>query len=327
VSSLSFQPIAVRRLVIACTSRALALGLVAWGGRVGVAHASETQERRAGCFIDQFVVDQEAVLFAPALEDRVGRIVARLQAANSLPGTFQVRILNSPIVNAYAAPGGFLYVTSGLLEFSTNADELAGVLAHEMAHVSQHHYFQEYEALQKKQDRFELFTDIVSVAITLGVGLADLPPAARSTSPAGSPSWLRLRGKPPPAPALGPAAHAVNRPDLLARGKIMAVAVGSVRALDLAGGMVLMLSVSGYHRDRELEADALAIKYTAAAGYDPRALVAALKRLALLEDRASNTREPQHVSKLINAEPGLKKRIEFLQQRLCPRDERQAPCP
>lgn len=250
------------------------------------AHASDIQEYRAGCFIDQYMVNHEALLYAPALEERVHLIVSKLQTGNSLPDPFQIRILNSPVVNAYAAPGGFLYVTSGLLQFSTNDDELAGVLAHEMAHVSQHHYFQEFQELQKKSEHFETFESIAGFLVGLGAGLA-----------------------------VGPPRGSLNLRNVLAReGKVMAIAISGSVPLGLAGGAVLALSITGYHRERELEADALAIKYTANAGYNPRAFIAVLKRLALLEDRARNAHEPQHVSKLINAQPGLKKRIERLEQ-------------
>ena len=47
--------------------------------------------------------------------------------------------MNSPSVNAFALPGGYLYVTRGLLALANDTSEVAAVLAHEMAHVSSNH--------------------------------------------------------------------------------------------------------------------------------------------------------------------------------------------
>lgn len=52
---------------------------------------------------------------------------------------WQVRVIVDPTENAYALPGGFITVHSGLIETATSADMVAGVLAHEMAHVTQRH--------------------------------------------------------------------------------------------------------------------------------------------------------------------------------------------
>lgn len=78
---------------------------------------------------------QEAKLQA-GLED----IVARLVRASPRPDIpYRVTVLNSAAVNAFALPGGYLYVTRGLLALANDEDELAAVLAHEMAHVSGRH--------------------------------------------------------------------------------------------------------------------------------------------------------------------------------------------
>jgi predicted Zn-dependent protease len=261
------------------------------------AHGAESLERRAGCYIDQYMVNREVVLFAPALEERVARIVEKISAANSFSQPFQVRILNSPVMNAYAAPGGFIYVTSGLLEFVANDDELAAFIAHEMAHVIQHHYFQEVQAFQKKADHLQLFLEVGSSLVGVGAGLA-----------------------------VGPVARPNVSDLLLQRGRLYALNFTGDFALGFAGGVVLLLDVAGYSQDRELEADALAPRYAANAGYNPRALIAALKRLALLETRAQNARDPQFVSHLVNAKPGLKSRIELLRKALCGQDNHESPC-
>lgn len=73
-------------------------------------------------------------------EEAVARAVGRLVAASEDPAqTYKVTILNSPAVNAFALPGGYLYVTRGLLALANDTSEMAAVLAHEMAHVTAHH--------------------------------------------------------------------------------------------------------------------------------------------------------------------------------------------
>jgi predicted Zn-dependent protease len=73
-------------------------------------------------------------------EIMVARIVGRLLAAADQPNTqFQVTILDSAEVNAFALPGGYIYVTRGILALASDTSELAAVLAHEIAHVTLRH--------------------------------------------------------------------------------------------------------------------------------------------------------------------------------------------
>lgn len=61
------------------------------------------------------------------------------QSAPKTPYVFRVGVVNKPVVNALAAPGGYILVYKGLLEKTGSPEELAGVLAHEMQHVIQRH--------------------------------------------------------------------------------------------------------------------------------------------------------------------------------------------
>ncbi|MGE4313986.1 MAG: M48 family metalloprotease [Pseudobdellovibrionaceae bacterium] len=53
-------------------------------------------------------------------------------------------LLNSPVVNAFAVPGGYIYVTRGLLAYTNSEAELAGVMAHEMGHITGRHSAERY---------------------------------------------------------------------------------------------------------------------------------------------------------------------------------------
>ncbi|WP_438617602.1 M48 family metalloprotease [Oryzifoliimicrobium ureilyticus] len=76
----------------------------------------------------------------PKTEKLVARIAGALTAVSENPSqSYRITILNSPAINAFALPGGYLYVTRGLLALANDASEVAAVLAHEMGHVTANH--------------------------------------------------------------------------------------------------------------------------------------------------------------------------------------------
>lgn len=76
-------------------------------------------------------------------ERLVARITGALTAVSENPQqSYRITILNSPAINAFALPGGYLYVTRGLLALANDASEVAAVLSHEMAHVTANHGIQ-----------------------------------------------------------------------------------------------------------------------------------------------------------------------------------------
>ncbi len=70
--------------------------------------------------------------------NQIGRWISLQTARPNLPWTFAV--LDDPGFNAFAAPGGFVFVTKGLLDQLADESELAGILAHEITHVVQRHH-------------------------------------------------------------------------------------------------------------------------------------------------------------------------------------------
>lgn len=76
-------------------------------------------------------------------ERLVARITGALTAVSENPSqSYRITILNSPAINAFALPGGYLYVTRGLLALANDASEVAAVLSHEMGHVTANHGIQ-----------------------------------------------------------------------------------------------------------------------------------------------------------------------------------------
>jgi predicted Zn-dependent protease len=75
---------------------------------------------------------------------QLGERLARSSELSDLKFTFTV--LNSDLVNAFALPGGYVYVTRGLMALASNEAELAGVLGHEIGHITSRHTAERYSA-------------------------------------------------------------------------------------------------------------------------------------------------------------------------------------
>lgn len=106
-----------------------------------VAGISEAEEIAMGREIAGRVLGASPLVNDPALQsyvNRVGRWIALQSERPDLPWRFAV--IESPAINAFAAPGGYVLVTRGLYEILDTEAQLAGVLAHEIAHVVRRHH-------------------------------------------------------------------------------------------------------------------------------------------------------------------------------------------
>ena len=98
----------------------------------------------------------------PTVERMVARVVGSLTLDPDNPNqTYQITILNSPNINAFALPGGYLYVTRGLLALANDSAELAAVLAHEMAHVTANHGIQRQQREAEEQLASQVVSDVL----------------------------------------------------------------------------------------------------------------------------------------------------------------------
>ncbi len=114
-------------------------------GERELALMSESQEIATGREMDPQVRQQMGVYEDRALQEYVSGIgmrLARSSQRSELPWSFAV--VDSPAVNAFALPGGFIYVTRGLLAHLDDEAELAGVVGHEIGHVTARHAVQAY---------------------------------------------------------------------------------------------------------------------------------------------------------------------------------------
>jgi len=110
--------------------------------RKGFADISESEEHFIGRAVAAQVLTRYRPLNDPGLNAYAQKVAQAVALASDRPATFKgyhVQILDTSEVNAFAAPGGFLFVTKGLLQLVKSEDELAGVLAHEVAHVAKKH--------------------------------------------------------------------------------------------------------------------------------------------------------------------------------------------
>lgn len=110
---------------------------------------SETQEISFGTKADAEVRKQYKVYDARALQeyvDSVGQKVARKSHRPNL--RYHFTVLDTPEINAFALPGGYVYVTRGILAYLNSEAELAAVLGHEIGHVTARHGVRQASAAQ-----------------------------------------------------------------------------------------------------------------------------------------------------------------------------------
>lgn len=99
-----------------------------------------TWEEKLGETIVSQIAPSEKQCQDPARIQLIDRMVSTLITSSApMPYTFHIVVVNDPMVNALAAPGGYLVIFRGLLEKAQSAEELAGVLAHEIQHVVHRH--------------------------------------------------------------------------------------------------------------------------------------------------------------------------------------------
>lgn len=104
----------------------------------------------------------------PKVTAYVERVMARIAKASDKPDAFyKITILDTPVVNAFALPGGYTYVTRGLLALAGSEAELAGVIGHEIAHVTARHGARRHTANVGTQ----IVAGVLGIALKVGAGI------------------------------------------------------------------------------------------------------------------------------------------------------------
>lgn len=116
-------------------------------GSSHLALLSEAEEIRIGSREDAKVKQQYGVYDNPALQRYVSEIGRRLVKASHRPQLqYHFLVVDSPEINAFALPGGYIYITRGILAYLNSEAELAAVLGHELGHVTARHSVQQMSA-------------------------------------------------------------------------------------------------------------------------------------------------------------------------------------
>jgi len=108
---------------------------------------SESQEVSVGRSEDKKVRQQYGIYDDPALQRYISDIGQRLAKSSHRTGLqYQFLVVDSPEVNAFALPGGYIYITRGIIAYLNSEAELAAVLGHEIGHVTARHSVQQISA-------------------------------------------------------------------------------------------------------------------------------------------------------------------------------------
>ena len=112
-------------------------------GNRKVAHKSMISTEKEIAMGKQYAseIDRSArIVSDPVINEYINRVAQNVARNSDLTIPLTVKILDSPEINAFASPGGFLYVNSGLIIAADEEDQIAGVMAHEIAHVAARHW-------------------------------------------------------------------------------------------------------------------------------------------------------------------------------------------
>jgi predicted Zn-dependent protease len=137
-------------------------------GRRQLALISEAQEIQIGRQAAQEVSQQLGLVADEALQQYVQRVGAELAAQSERPHLpWSFRVVEDPTPNAFALPGGFIFLTRGMMNLMDSEAELAAVLGHEIGHVTARHSVTQISRAQLAQ-------------LGLGVGSIFFPEAAQA---------------------------------------------------------------------------------------------------------------------------------------------------
>ncbi len=109
-------------------------------GKKEISFMSEAQEAQLGAQADPSIIAQFGLYDDPELQAFItekGDEMAKISHRPNLD--FSFKVVNSPVVNAFAVPGGYVYFTRGIMAHFNNEAEFAGVLGHEIGHVTARH--------------------------------------------------------------------------------------------------------------------------------------------------------------------------------------------
>jgi beta-barrel assembly-enhancing protease len=193
------------------------------------------------------VEDGEILTYVQSVGNRI------VKQLGLTPYQYQFFVVDASIPNAFAVPGGYIFIYRGLVEMLASEGELAAIFSHELAHIQARH-------IHRSMEKGKILTVAALAGLLAGVFLG-------MKSEAGQ-----------------------------------ALTVGSA-----AGAQSLQLK---YSRDNEEEADQLGLKYLTAAGYPPKDMANAMRRLGQQSKWLMNSKIPSYLS----THPALGERVLYLEE-------------
>jgi predicted Zn-dependent protease len=135
----------------------------------GACSVSPQQEREIGA-ADAAHIDSQMPLIRDTVIDKFVRALGQSMASRTSRANldWHFSVVNSPEVNAFALPGGFIYVNRGAIEHADRLDELAGVMGHEIGHVVKRHSVAQIEQAEKGQVGVVLLCTLTPACRSLG---------------------------------------------------------------------------------------------------------------------------------------------------------------
>jgi predicted Zn-dependent protease len=150
-----------RKIVSKTTIAAIVVALIVWAVSCAINPVTHKRELMLLSAADEVEMgrqtDPQVIQTFGQYEDaELARYVAalgkKLGALSHQPNlAYSIKVLDSPVVNAFAVPGGYVYLTRGILAYLNDEAELAGVVAHEIGHIAARHSAQQYSRAQVAQ--------------------------------------------------------------------------------------------------------------------------------------------------------------------------------
>ncbi len=158
------------------TYRTMSLGTTLDVPDLGAAPSllEQQQERKVGEMVMRQVGKQMPLYEDAWTQDEINKVFSRIYTTASIGAPLGLVIIEDNAINAFAVPGGLFALNTGLILSARNVDEIAGVMGHEVAHVSQRHYSRSKDAFKNQ------------AWITLGGMLASILLASQSSDAAGA---------------------------------------------------------------------------------------------------------------------------------------------
>jgi predicted Zn-dependent protease len=133
------SPLWSRRRFLATLGQAALVAGVASRSSASITIIDEAADVKIGREADPEILKQMGYYDGPDLQNYVAQVGQRVVAASDARFNFQFKVVNQTYINAMALPGGFIYITRGMLAEMNDEAQLASILGHEITHVNSRH--------------------------------------------------------------------------------------------------------------------------------------------------------------------------------------------